>query len=232
MSQDQRRSIITLIPKKDKDKSLLTNLRPISLTNTDVKIITKAITKKINPILDSIISPTQTAYVPKRQVTDNNFLLDKIIQLANRLEENLFILSLDAQKAFDSVDHEYMYKTLKSFGFGEEFIHTIKTIYNDLSASILVNGYKTEVLKLLRGVKQGDALSCALFVICVEPLFRAIQEAQGISGLKVRSPYSMEQVECKISGYADDFTPIAANVESIKEIFKTYYKFSQISGIY
>ncbi len=141
-------------------------------------------------------------------------------------------MSLDAQKAFDLVDHEYMYKTLKSFGFGEEFIHTIKTIYNDLSASILVNGYKTEILRLLRGVKQGDALSCALFIICVEPLFRAIQEAQGISGLKVRSPYTLEQVECKISGYADDFTPIAANVESIKEIFKIYYKFSQISGIH
>ncbi len=122
MSQDQRQSIITLIPKKDKDKTILSNLRPISLTNTDVKIITKAITLKLNPILESIISPTQTAYVPKRQVTDNNFLLDKIIQLAKKTEENLFILSLDAQKAFDSVDHEYMYSTLKSYGFGDEFI--------------------------------------------------------------------------------------------------------------
>jgi len=124
-----------------------------------------------------------------------------------------------------------MYNTLKSFGFGDEFIHTVKTIYKDLSASVLVNGYKTGILRLLRGVKQGDALSCALFVICVEPLFRAIQEAQNISGLKVRSPNSMEQVECKIAGYADDFTPIAANVDSVREIFKLYYKFSQISGI-
>ena len=88
MSQDQRQSIITLIPKKDKDKTILANLRPTSLTNTDIKIITKAITKKLNPILETIISPTQIAYVPKRQVTDNNFLLDKIIKLARWTEEN------------------------------------------------------------------------------------------------------------------------------------------------
>jgi len=232
MSQDQRQSIITLIPKKDKDKSVLSNLRPISLTNTDVKIITKAITIKINPILEKIISPTQTAYVPKRQVTDNTFLLDKIIQLAEKTEENLFILSLDAKKAFDSIDHEYMYRTLRSFGFGEDFIATIRTIYKDLTATILVNGFRTQIIKLLRGVKQGDALSCALFIICVEPLFRAIQSAQNIKGFKVRSPFSLEHTECKLAGYADDFTPILSNLESVKEIFRIYHKFSLISGVY
>jgi len=232
MSQEQRQSIITLIPKKDKDKTVLSNLRPISLTNTDVKIITKAITLKLNPILNSIISPTQTAYVTKRQVSDNTFLLDKIIQLANKTEENLFILSLDAQKAFDSVDHEYMYRTLKSFGFGDEFIATIRTIYNDLTASVMVNGFKTKVLALLRGVKQGDALSCALFIICVEPLFRAIQNSQYINGFKVRSPYTLESTECKLAGYADDFTPIVADIESVREVFRIYHSFSLISGVY
>jgi len=219
MSQDQRHSVITLIPKKDKDRSILANLRPISLTNTDVKIITKAITIKLNPVLEQIISPTQTAYVPKRQVTDNTFLLDKIIQLAKKTEENLFILSLDAKKAFDSVDHEYMYKTLRSFGFGEEFILTIRTIYKDLTASVLVNGFKTQVIQLLRGVKQGDALSCALFVICVEPLFRAIQDAQNVKGYIIRSPYTLEQKECKLAGYADDFTPILSGIESTNSLF-------------
>ncbi len=232
MSQEQRQSVITLIPKKDKDKTILSNLRPISLTNTDVKIITKAITIKLNPILDQIISPTQTAYVPKRQVTDNTFLLDKIIQLAEKTEENLFILSLDAKKAFDSIDHEYMYKTLKSFGFGDEFIFTIRTIYKDLTASVLVNGYKTQILQLLRGVKQGDALSCALFIICVEPFFRAIHAAQNIKGFSVRSPFTLETTECKLAGYADDFAPILSNIESVEEVFALYYKFSQLSGVY
>jgi hypothetical protein len=125
-----------------------------------------------------------------------------------------------------------MYSTLKSFGFGDGFIATIRTIYKDLTASILVNGFRTQVLKLLRGVKQGDALSCALFIICVEPLFRAIQKSQHISGFSVRSPFTLEHNEVKLAGYADDLTPIAANIESIKEIFKLYYQFSEISGIY
>ncbi len=56
-----------------------------------------------------------------------------------------------------------MYPNLKAYGFGEEFIKTIKTIYKDIKASVMVNGYKSGIIKLLRGVKQTNALSSALF---------------------------------------------------------------------
>jgi len=232
MSQDQRSSIITLIPKKDKDTSILNNLRPISLTNTDVKIITKAITIKVNPVLESIISPTQAAYVPGRQITDNTFMIDRIIELADKIDERIYLLSLDAKKAFDSVDHKYMYSSLKAYGFGDEFIKTIQTIYKDLTASVMVNGFKSGVIKLLRGVKQGDALSCALFVIIIDPLVRAIERSNEIKSIEVTSPFTGEKIEVKTSVYADDLTPIASNMDSVQNIFHLYHKFSKVSGLY
>jgi len=72
----------------------------------------------------------------------------------------------------------------------------------------------------------------ALFIICVEPLFRAIQKSQNIIGFKVRSPFSLEHTECKLAGYADDFTLVVANIESIREIFNLYYRFFEFSGVY
>lgn len=84
------------------------------------------------------------------------------------------LISLDAKKAFDSISHKYMHKVLSSYGFSEQFINTVKLLYKNIKAQILVNGYKSVIIKILRSIKQGDALSCALFILCIDPLIREI----------------------------------------------------------
>ena len=71
LSISQRRGVTSLIPKKDKDKSLLENLRPISLLNVDYKILTKIIAKRIEKVLPKIINPNQTGYVKGRFIGEN-----------------------------------------------------------------------------------------------------------------------------------------------------------------
>ena len=232
LSPDQRYSVINLIPKPGKDTSIIKNLRPISLTNCDVKIYTKALTQRFATIMPDIIGEFQTAYVKGRQVTDNTFMIDKIIKLAEKLQSDLFIISLDAKKAFDSVDHEYMYSVMRGFGCGEKIILAVKALYCDLTSSVLVNGFKTEVFKILRGVKQGDALSCILFVMCMEPLIRKIQNSDNVSTIDITSPIDGSKCVPKVSAYADDLGGIVINVESIREIFKIYEVFSRHSGIF
>ena len=75
------------------------------------------------------------------------------------------LVSLDAKKAFDSVDHGYIERTLRKYGFGPNFIKYIKTLYAKLTAKLLVNGTRSRIIKMLRGMKQGDPLSCVIFVI-------------------------------------------------------------------
>jgi hypothetical protein len=73
-------SIITLLPKEGKNISVIKNWRPITLSNCDSKIITKAISIKVAKVLDSIIDRSQTAYIPGRSVADNlraNFFVKK-----------------------------------------------------------------------------------------------------------------------------------------------------------
>ena len=84
------------------------------------------------------------------------------------------IVSLDAKKAFDSVDHGYIRRCLRAFGFSS-FIDIFDVLFKGLKSKIIINGQAVEGFDILRGVKQGDALSCVLFIMCIEPLIRNIK---------------------------------------------------------
>jgi hypothetical protein len=123
-------SVITLLPKQGKDAGDIKNWRPITLSNCDSKIITKAISIRLSKVLNSIIDNSQTAYVPTRSVMDNlrsNFIVKKYCKNRNI---NAVLISLDAKKAFDSVSHEYIVQVLNNYGFGNNFINCFKTLYN------------------------------------------------------------------------------------------------------
>ncbi len=232
-STSQREAVITLLEKKGKDKSNVNNLRPISLSNCDIKICTKALAIRTNKILHKLIDSTQTGYIPDRQVTNNNRLIEEIDELAYKTNDTYFLVTLDAQKAFDSVDHDYLLSILKAYNFPDVYISWVKTIYSDLNASVLVNGFTTKKFKIEQSVKQGDALSCALFVLAIEPLLKRININPDIIPvtLKVNKNGVVEEINVKTISYADDITCIVKNWESIQHIIDEYSKFSMISGI-
>ena len=76
----------------------------------------------------------------------------------------------NAKKAFDSVDHGYIEKTLKKYGFGRKFRKYFSTLYKRIKARILINGHLSVIIDILRGVKQGDGLSVGIFALCIDPL--------------------------------------------------------------
>ena len=112
------------------------------------------------------------------------------VDLANS-EENIdgLLVSLDAKKAFDSVGHDYIRACLKKFGL-DRFIKIFDILYNDLRSDIIINGTVKLGYRILRGVKQGDALSCVLFIMCMEPLIRNIKHNENITN-KAFSKFSM-----------------------------------------
>ena len=147
-SPSQRLAIITLLEKKGKDKSIIENLRPISLSNCDIKLCTKALATRTNQVLPHILSKTQTGYIPGRLVNDNNRLIEELIDKLNQANEKAYLITLDAQKAFDSVDHKYLINILERFGFPPTYIQYVKMIYNDLQAAVMVNGYIGNTFKI------------------------------------------------------------------------------------
>jgi hypothetical protein len=228
-------SIITLLPKEGKDSKDIKNWRPITLSNCDLKIVTKALSNKVSKVLESIIDPVQTAYVPGRSVADNLRSNFYIKNKCNSLQQDAVLISLDAKKAFDSVDHKYIEETLAAYGFGPNFILVFKTLYNKITARILINGFTSEKINIERGVKQGDALSCAIFIICIDPLLRNLNKNKLIIPIRL-NPRNTDVVPkngyFKSSAYADDISVICKNsVMSIQQVFREYDRLTNKSGL-
>jgi exonuclease III len=227
-SNSQRYSVINLLEKKGKDKTIIENLRPISLSNCDIKLCTKTIAIRTNKILQFLIEKTQTGYVPGRQVTDNNRYLEEIIESYKKDGKIAYLITLDAKKAFDSVDHGYLSKILAQYGFPETYLHWIKVLYTGLKASVQVNGFVKEMIDIEQSVKQGDALSCALFILSIEPLLRSIRNNEKIVKVSLGENKSED---INNFSFADDITAVCENIDGIQEVINIYSRFSNYSGI-
>ena len=126
LSISQRQSIIKLIEKKYRDKRLIENWRPISLLNVDAKIKPKLLAKRLKNVLSPLISYNQTAYVNGRFVSEGGRLISDILEISDMLSLKGLLLTVDIQKAFDSVNHQFLILVLKKFGFGNTFISGYK----------------------------------------------------------------------------------------------------------
>ena len=226
MSSSQKQAIITLIEKKGKDRSLLENWRPISLVNVDTKIMTKAIASRIKSVLPDIIHPNQTGYVKDRFIGETIRSIYDVMEFT--VKENIpgLMLFIDFQKAFDSVEWEFLFKCLEAFNFGTDFLHWVIVFYKNIQSCILNNGMTSNFFTLERGVRQGDPLSPYLFVIAVETLAIAIRQNSDIKGI-----YIGDEHETKLLQYADDTTAILADTNSAKVLFELLDRFRNISGL-
>ena len=200
LSISQKRGIISLIPKKDNDKTILENLRPISLLNVDYKILTKTIAKRLEKLLPRIINSDQTGYVKGHFIGENIRLIEDIMFYTKRTNSPGIALFIDFKKAFDSVEWNYLIAALRVFNSGPNFLNWVEVLYRDASSCVINNGYTSPFFRLQRGVRQRCPLSGQLFVIGIELFARALKNDHTIRGIKVGSK------EIKCTQYADDTT--------------------------
>ena len=178
----QKRGAIRITHKKG-NRDELKNYRPITLLNVDLKILTRALAKRLKAILPTIIHRSQKA-VPGRHITDNIHIVQDLIDLINKNEEKAALLFFDQEKAFDRMSHKCIIKALKKFGFGENFIKWVRILTNGTKSFVKVNGFETTEFDIERGLRQGCPLSPLLYVIVAEVLGIEIRGNRKIQGYK------------------------------------------------
>ena len=225
LTQTQRRGVITLLHKQGKDKTKIENYRPLSLLNVDYKILTKTISNKIEKSLNGLIHSDQIGFLKGRYIGEGVRKIEDIIQYYEDRRKEGYILQLDFQKAFDSIEWPYLFETLAKFNFEENIIQWIKLCYTNIESAILNGGYTTNWFSLEKGLRQGCPLSAYLFLLCVEPLANKIRRNRNIQGLQTGS------TEHKLSLFADDCTCLAANKESLDELVSELEIFTNYSGL-
>lgn len=140
MSTSQRRGVITLIPKKDLDRRLIANRRPITLLNTDYKIYSKAIAIRLQRVMGPLIHCNQTAFMRGRLIGDSIRLIKDSLRKIQISHPHGMIIALDFKKAFDSVRWDLIVEVLKWFNFGEHFIY-IEIMFRDIETCLSNSGY-------------------------------------------------------------------------------------------
>lgn len=126
---------ISVIRKPGKDTSSLSNYRPISLINNDLKILTKILADRMASFIWLYIHKDRVGFIPGLQGPDQ---ICRAIDIISLLHSQL---SLDLQKAFDSVSWLYRFSILKRWGFGETFFNIINALYSTPEAQIRLQGF-------------------------------------------------------------------------------------------
>jgi len=225
LSIDQRRALISLIPKADKIRFLLANWRPISLLNTDYKILAKVLAMRLENLLPFLIDEDQTAYIKKRFIGDNIRLISDVLEYTRTFKSPGYIILIDFEKAFDTLEWSFLYKALNAYNFGNNFIKWVKILYADISSCVLNNGFSTNTIYPSRGIRQGCPISAMLFILAAELLAIKIRGETAIKGIQIFN------VTCCITQVADDTTCFVTDTDSIKALLSLLQRFKLCSGL-
>ena len=166
LSASQKQAVIKFIEKRGCNKRYIQNWRPISLLNVDVKLISKALAECLKNVLPEIISPNQNAYVKNRCISEGGRLISDLLEMSEVLHKEGFLVTIDIEKAFDSVNHHFLIAILEKIGFWTEFIEWIKVLLNNQESCVINREKTSKYFKLERGTQQGIPFLVIYLLLC------------------------------------------------------------------
>jgi len=180
-------TFIALIPKVSNPQHF-NEFRPISLVRCMYKVQAKVLANRLRGVLGSVISNSQSAFVKGKQILDGILIVNEAVDEARRFNKELLMFKVDLEKAYGSLDLNYLDSMMSNMNFPTLWRKWISECVGTATTSILVNGCPTDEFKIERGLRQGDPLSPFLFLIVAEGfniLMQALVEAQLYKGYGV-----------------------------------------------
>jgi hypothetical protein len=191
---------LILVPKKP-DAHEPKDFRPISLICFFAKLISKMLAKRLQPKMETLVNPAQSAFIKGRVIHDNFNYVQGLARSYFVRKLPALLLKLDIEKAFDSVSWDFLLEVLEARGFGQKWRNWISAILATASTRILINGELSDRIWHRRGLRQGDPLSPLLFVLVMDVLPALLTAADTVGALK---PIGSQLPRFRASLYADD----------------------------
>lgn len=193
---------LALIPKTSSSRGI-GDFRPISLLGCLYKILAKLLASRLKKVMTSVIASNQSAFLPGRNILDVVVIINEVVDFSKRAKKECLILKVDFEKAYDTVNWNFLDYMMRRFGMCDKWRAWIKECIFRGELSVLVNGGTTEEVKIQKGLKHGNPLAPFLFLLMAEEPFGMIRNVVSLGifkGFKV----GYEGEEISILQYADD----------------------------
>lgn len=217
---------IAVIPKPDKDPSLVSNYRPISLLNVDLKWYAKTLAIRLLPFIPQLIDLDQVGFIPGRESRDNTLKAINIHHWLTSTQTRGFMLSLDAEKAFDRLAWDFMTETLKAIGLPSTMLNFILALYSNPTARVRVNGHLSDAFSVSHGTRQGCPLSPLIFILSLEPLLNRLRANPDIKSIDIKHR------TFKLAAFADDILLFLTEpLTTIPNLLKDFQTFNTLTNL-
>ena len=172
-----------------------------------------------------MVTSDQTAYIPGRFIGESVRLISDILEYTDAAQLEGYIFAVDMEKAFDSVDHNFIIAALEAYGFRPIFVQWVKTLLYDQKSCVMNNGHSTGYFNLEKGTRQGDPISAFLFALTIEVLFIMVRSNVNIRGL------SIFDNEIKLTACADDTTIFIKDLNCFYHLIRVFDQFRNFSSL-
>ena len=221
-----REALIVVLHKKGRDPLDVRSYRPLSLLNTDYKILGKILANRLRPLITAMVHPDQNGFIPGRSTFINNRRLIHVIQESRQMEGEPVAVSLDVEKAFDTLGWQYLHAVLGEMQFGPVFTRWLQTLYNGPLARVRVGRIISNNFSINRGTRQGCPLSPMIFALAMEPLACRLRSQALQWGILIQGRHEM------VSLYADDSLVFLRQPEvNLVDLMEELDLFGVISGL-
>ena len=168
-----KQGVIVKIPKKG-DLSECGNLRGITLSPIVLKIFSKVLLNRMEPVLDGLLRDEQAGFRRGRGCNDQIFIVRHLMQQANEKKMPLSLCFVDFEKAFDSVSRKVMSKIMRHYGVPECFVKIVTDLHDGTHCKVMVDGSLSDAFEVKSGVIQGGILSPLLFIMVIDYVMKRV----------------------------------------------------------
>ena len=222
------RGVITLLKKGSRHVwEDLVDYRPITLLNTELKILARVLANHLQLVISDLIGPEQNYAVKGRSIQDNLYLVREILEGIED-DAKAALINLEQFKAFDRVDHQFLAAVLETAGFKPEFRKWISILYHNPQAVVQVNRKRSKAFVIQCSVRQGYPLSPLLYVLTLESLPHRLRGERAFPALCGVS--FTGSVRVKIFAYADDITVFMSSRLDILAVKKAVKSYEKVAG--